>query len=268
MLESLYLSAPTLVCFDGILTPPPPVEPPVETGLNEPAPVFEDFTAEQQEKFNKALAEDRRKHQTALKKAEDRIQQTLNTAKLSQDERAKMEETLEGIRSEFLTKEQKAKHEKKQLEETYTARIAELESRASTAEQRYTDSVVHRALLDASVAGDAFNPDVVVRVLRDFVKMDENGNPVIDFPDEEAETGKPIITRRTPADAVSRMKELAHKYGNLFKSNVVSGIGGSSATGSLTPGPNGRIDVAKLTSEEYRKVRKESPELLGLVKNR
>ena len=53
-------------------------------------------------------------------------------------------------------------------------------------------------------------------------------------------------------------------YANLFKSNVVAGVGANSATVGLAPGSNGRIDVRKMTPEQYAKLRKESPELLGL----
>jgi len=271
MFDRLYLSAPVLVCFEGDEPPagdPPPATPPATPAAGSAATeLFQGiaFTPEQQDKMNKIYAEEKRKHQAQYKAIESRLQETLNTAKLSQDERAKLEETLDGVRKELLTKEEKAKHEKRKLEEEYTARIAELERRASTAEHRYTDSVIHRALLDAAVVGEAFNPEIVVTVLKQHVKM-ENDQVVIDFPDEEAETRKPIVTRRTPADAVSRMKELTDKYGGLFKSNIVSGVGGSSATGGLTPGST--IDVKKLTPEQYRKIRKDNPELLGLSARR
>ena len=57
-------------------------------------------------------------------------------------------------------------------------------------------------------------------------------------------------------------------YGNLFKSGVVSGIGGNSATGGLAPGANGQIDVRKLSPTQYREIREKNPELLGLKPKR
>jgi hypothetical protein len=51
---------------------------------------------------------------------------------------------------------------------------------------------------------------------------------------------------------------------NLFNKNVVSGVGGNSAIGGLTPGSNGKIDPRTVTPEQYMKIRKEKPELLGL----
>jgi hypothetical protein len=88
--------------------------------------------------------------------------------------------------------------------------------------------------------------------------------PKVDFPDINEETGQAEITLRTPQEAVQRMKELPEQWGNLFRANVVSGIGSGAATGGVTSGEGGRIDVAKLSPEQYRKLRKENPEALGL----
>jgi hypothetical protein len=62
----------------------------------------------------------------------------------------------------------------------------------------------------------------------------------------------------SPAAAVKRMKELAEVHGNLFKSNVVSGVGGSSGTANP-----GKIDMRKLTPQQYAKLRRENPSALG-----
>ena len=59
------------------------------------------------------------------------------------------------------------------------------------------------------------------------------------------------------------MKEMG-EYANLFKSNVVAGVGANSATGGIAPGASGRIDVRNLTAEQYAKIREENPEALGL----
>ena len=64
------------------------------------------------------------------------------------------------------------------------------------------------------------------------------------------------------------MKELPELYGNLFKSGVVSGIGGNSDTGGLSPGANGHVDVRKLSPTQYREIRQKNPELLGLPPKR
>jgi hypothetical protein len=119
-----------------------------------------------------------------------------------------------------------------------------------------------------------YNPSQVWALLRLMTKMvektDEKGRgtgefePMIDFADVDLETGESVMTQRTPENAVKRMQELPDLYGNLFKSGVVSGIGGNSATGGLAPGANGQIDVRKLSPTQYREIREKNPELLGL----
>jgi len=202
-----------------------------------------------------------RLHQTAYTKLEGQLQTSLTTFKGSQEERAKLEESLEDVRKQLRSKEEQAKYEKRQLEDNYTAKLAELESRASTAEKRYTEATIQRALQDAA-SPDAFNPDIVVTYMRQWVKMVDE-QPMIDFPDTNADTGEPIITQMTPTDAVKRMKQLSEKYGGLFKSNIVSGIGGTSSAGAT--GAGGKIDVKKLSMEQYAKLRAENPEALGLA---
>ncbi|MCA9072110.1 MAG: hypothetical protein KDA84_24445, partial [Planctomycetaceae bacterium] len=57
------------------------------------------------------------------------------------------------------------------------------------------------------------------------------------------------------------------KYGNLFKSNVVAGVGGNSNTGDVTPGKNGTYDAGALAKKDpalFRKLLKENPAALGL----
>ena len=76
----------------------------------------------------------------------------------------------------------------------------------------------------------------------------------------------PFLAGLPTERAVKRMKELPDLYGNLFKSNVVSGIGASSATGGLMSGGKGNLDLEKVAQDPvlYRKIRAEHPEWLGL----
>jgi Skp family chaperone for outer membrane proteins len=222
------------------------------------------FTDAQQAAINKIVAEDKRKHQAQFQKLEKQLQDTLSTAKLTADERGKLEESLEDLRKQSRTKEEQAKIEKKQLEDTLTGRIRELETRAQAAESKYTESKITRSLQDAAIAGDAYNPNTVVTVLRQMVKMVDD-NPMIDFQDVETETGLPIIKQMTPTEAIARMKQIPDAFGNLFKSGVVGGVGAASATGGLTPGSTGRIDPTKIkTMEQYLEIRKNNPGALGL----
>jgi hypothetical protein len=84
---------------------------------------------------------------------------------------------------------------------------------------------------------------------------------VVDFPDRD-ESGAAVTRELSSREATKRMKEQPDQWGNFFRANVVSGIG--SGSGGGTPTGNGKIDVRKLTQQQYMELREKNPELLGL----
>jgi hypothetical protein len=99
--------------------------------------------------------------------------------------------------------------------------------------------------------------------------VDENGKtvsgaalaPMVDLPDTDVDTGRAIITQRTPTEAVSRLTELQP---NLFKANVVSGVGGNSSTGGVTPGADGKLDPSGMSTAQFVEQYRKDPTKLGL----
>lgn len=232
-----------------------------------------------QDELNKILADDRRKHQTTLLKTEETYKELLtNNQSLTAKERQTLEENLAAVQGKLRTKEHQYALDMKQLEDSFTGKLTAAEKDAKDWQTRYREETVNRNLLDAAIAGDAFNPNLIVVQLRQMAKLIEvvdeqqkgtgTYTTVIEFPDVDPTTGKATILNRTPEEAVKRMKELPDLYGGLFKSNVVSGIGSNSITAGLAAGSNGKFDVRALTPEQYQKVRAEHPELLGLTKRR
>ncbi len=224
-----------------------------------------------QEDINKFLAEDRRKHQEKYKQLEASYQNILQTKGLAEEERSKLKIEFEDLQKTFRTKEQQMEFEKKQAALRYESELTDWKQKAVRWEGAYKDQVVQTSLQDAAISGEAFNPNQIIGLLQPITELrpevDKDGKetgrlvPMIDFPDIDEKTGESIKTLRSPKDAVKRMKELPQLYGNLFKSNVVSGVGAGTAAGGVS---NGKIDVTKLTPEQYRKIRAENPELLGL----
>lgn len=222
---------------------------------------------------NTFMAEDRRKHQEKIAKLEASYKQILADTNLQKEQRAKLEAELADVQKMNRTKEQQAEYDRKQERERFTSEVEDLKESATKWENLYKSSVIDRSLQDAALAQDAFNPAQIMGLLRPMTRMqeqtDDDGgalgqfSPVIDFPDVDETSGENVTTLRTPEEAVQRMKELPQLFGNLFRSNVVSGVGSGSATGGVKSG-EGRIDPTKLTPEQYRKVRKENPEALGL----
>ena len=247
------ITGPELVCYDGE-TPPPPAAPPADAPKS--------YT---QDDLNNALAADKRAHQVQYQKLEQQLQSTLKESKLTADERSKLEQSLDDVRKQLLTKDELAKAEKKKLEDEYNNRVSAAEQKATTYEKRWHDSTIERSLRDAASAEDAFNADIVVTVLRGQTKLVDE-KPMVDFVTYDAETGEAKVLQMSPLEAVKKMKEDAPRYGGLFKSGVVGGIGGTGSDGKLPKG--GKLDVSdikKMSMEQYMKLRKENPAALNLA---
>ena len=271
-MDSLYLSRAWISCYEGEGDDAAGTAAAATSAAAAAVDTNKLFT---QDELNKILAEDKRKHQAALAKVEAKLQETLKSATLSEQDRKTLEENLQAVQGQLRTKEQQAALERKQLEEQYQARVADIEKRAIFFETLYRDSTIERALQDAAVKNDAFSSSQIITQVRPWTKMlevmdEKTGKgtgkykPVVDMPDVDATTGEQVVMTRTPEEAVKRMKELPEMYGNLFRSGVVSGIGSSSATGGLASGAGGKINVKNLTHEQFLKIRKENPDLLGL----
>jgi len=275
-----YKSCALTACYEGEEGgDPPPANPDKVDEVKPP----EGFTPDQQKKFNDAIAAERRKQETKYRKELEKTEATYkellaNSKSLTEKERQTLQDNLETIQGQLRSKEQQAAQEKKELEAAYQGKLTAAEQRAVAAEQRWRDSTIVRALQDAAVENEAYNTRQVTTLLKDWTKLVESvdektgkGNGqfkvMVEFPDNDATTGQAIMTTKTPGEAVKRMTEIA-EYQNLFRKNVVSGVGGNSAIGGLTPGSNGRIDVRNLTPDQYQKIRAENPELLGLRRRR
>jgi len=231
-----------------------------------------------QDDLNRFLADDRRKHQDRYTKLEMSFKGILEDKNLQKEQRAKLEGELADLQKAHRTKDQQAEYERKQERERFKSELEVTQDAAVKWENLYKSSIVDRSLQDAAVSAEAFNPGQIVGLLRPLTKMqkeqDLEGNgtgaytPLIDFPDIDETTGEHVISLRTPEQAVQRMKELPELHGNLFRPNVVSGVGSGSATGGVQSGDGGRVDPTKLSDEQYRKMREDNPEALGLKRRR
>jgi len=272
MLFDLYRSRAQFSCFEGEGAAGAAVAGAAGAGAAGAGVAGEKSTYTQDE-VNAFLAEDRRKHQAQLKVQETKLQDTLKSNTLNESDRKSLQENLAAVQGQLRSKEQQAALEKQELESSYQAKLTALEETSRGWESRYRDSTVQRSLQDAAIKNDAFSASQIVTLLKPMTKMIEEMDPitkrsngfkvVVEMPGIDPKTGESTLYVHTPEEAVKRMKELP-EYGNQFKSGVVSGIGAGSATGGLAPGQSGRIDVAKLTPQQYRELRAKNPELLGL----
>lgn len=227
-----------------------------------------------QDEVNKFLADERRRTTQKYQQLESAYKEALTNQNLTQEQRVQLEEKLEDLQKTFRTKEETIKAEKKAFEEKYTKELESYKTSAQSWEQLFKNTMLEQKLQDAAVKHDAHNPNVLTTLLKTMSKVvektDDQGRgtgewtTIVDLTDVDAKTGETIVTRRTPEDAVKRMKELP-EYGGLFSSNVVSGIGAGTAPGGNR---SGTIDPGKLTTEQYMEMRRKDPAKLGIPTRR
>ena len=270
ILYTLLSSSPVSVSYDepapaapaGDAAPAAPAAPAADTSsvkTNQPpatpaAPSNEGMLT--QEQFNKALAEDRRKHTAKLTEVEQQLSNVLETAQLTAAEKQELANSRDQLKKQLMTKEQLAAEEKRKLENDYQQQLDDANKARDEIQSKYEDSTIKRSLQDAAIGADAFNPAQIVDLLRGNTKLVDD-KPMVTFNDTNAETGEPVELTLTPSDAVKRMSELKQTFGNLFKTNVIGGVGGGATVDGL-PG-SGEVDVKSMSPQQYAKLR-ETPE--------
>lgn len=214
-----------------------------------------------QDELNRILADDRRKHQEQVKKALKEVEALRSKAKLTAEERSALDKRVQTLQDELLTKEELAKKEKERLQKEAHQKIKTLESERDSWRDRYTNSSIRRAITDASVKNNAFNPSQIVALLQGDTRLveelDDQGSPTGRFRpkvrfEDVGDDGSTITLDLSPEDAVKRMRELPD-YLNLFKGEGKGGLGSNNQ-------PSGKkIDLKELAKdpETYRRLRAE-----------
>ena len=172
---------------------------------------------------------------------------------LTEDERKKLQGRLADLQAAQRTKEQQIEFDRKKAEGEHTLAIKEAQERGDHWESLYKQETVIRSLQDAAGSGDAFNPTQIVGLLKPMTELKEQDGkliPMVDFPDIDEKTGRDVQTLCSPADAVKRMRQLPKVWGNLFKSNIVSGVGAGQGEHVASD-----TDYQSMDPETYRKNR-------------
>jgi hypothetical protein len=259
-MNPLYESASVLASFEGDSNqggqpagqPNPDPTPPAADGKR--------FT---QDDLNSLLATDRRKHQQKIDNLQAALEQAATSKNLTLQERETLEQQIDTLKKEPMTAQERAQHEKKQLETQWQKRVTDAEGREKDWRQRFEEQTIRSVIEDASHKAGCFSPSQVVSLLGPNAKVivAEDGKTCkVEVAVEDAD-GNKVVTN--PRDALKTLQANPAKWGNLFKTGVVSGIGSGSGQGDPMK-PGGKIDVTKLTMQQYLDVREKNPELLGL----
>lgn len=212
------------------------------------------------------LAQERRQRATELEQSQAALKEALQnyqgTAEVKEQLETQLQDTnqqLINTRKQLLTKEQ-------QLEADFAARSEQLEQKVSVAIQErdqwkdlYQTETIERTWLAAAAEAKVNKPEQLHKMWSPDTKLvpvnDADGNPIpnkltpmVDFPD--VVDGKQVITQRTPADAIARMKEKPEDWGHFFATGVNGGLGGG-GNGAAKKSADGSIDLSTLTGKEY-----------------
>jgi hypothetical protein len=190
-----------------------------------------------QEQVNKFLAEERRKLQKANENTVKQLEALRRNASLTEQEKINLEERIETIKNEFLTKEQIQQKEQKKEAIKKAEELQNAIKEGARWKTLYEESTVDNTLLGAAASDpDVFNPKQIHELLKPRTRLveelDTDGKPTgrftprIKLPGKNKD-GESIILELTATEAVKQMKENTAEFGNLFKSNVVKGVGGS-----------------------------------------
>ncbi len=214
-----------------------------------------------QDDVNRMMAEERRKTKVQSDKIMAELEAVKGKATLSTQEREELEQRLEQLRSETMTKEELAKQQIDKLRKEGDAKLANALKDAETWRTRHTAELISRSLTDAAVANEAYNPGQIVAQLspntRLVEELDEQNKPNGRFVvkvkiTEKDKEGKEITLDLPVTEAVKKLSD-KEDFANLFKGKGVGGLGGQNRAGK-------ELDlehIAKTDPALYRKLRSE-----------
>lgn len=140
-------------------------------------------------------------------------------------------------------------------EAEYVSNLADRDTKLSEIRARDERNAIRQSLVDAAVSEEAVVPAQIVALLTPLTRT-ENGEVVVEI------DGKIL----KPTEAIAAMKDDAEQYGNLFRPRGVAGMGAHNGAEFSARGMGGRVDLSRLTSQEYRRLRRENPAALGLTR--
>ena len=235
----------------------PEVKPKDDNGDDDPSKSGKTFT---QDQLNSFLAKEKRGWQERetqllddLKTARDAVETTATT-------KAELTKQIEKLETANMTATELAQRDLKKAHEAAAAKISDAERKADFWQGHFNNYRVTTDILKSASDNEAFSPEQFIPLLKPMTRLDEvktdDGHgtgiykSVVQFPDTN-DSGEPIVLELNMDAAFKLMKEKPEKFGNLFKSGAVSGLG-EKGGGKLTT-----VDVSKMSMNEYARRRKD-----------
>ncbi len=230
------------------------------------------FTPEQQEFFNRKLADERRALQNQNNKTIDELKKLQIATGTTEQQKKELQERINELQRQYLSKEEIQKQEQERTQREFQQQLQQHKSEAEQWKNRFHETAITRALQDEAISFEAFNPNQIIDLLQTRTKLvdekDTDGNstgrllPRVALVESDSE-GKPVTLDLTVKEALQRMKNTPDKYGNLFKSTLAGGLGQSGST-SGAGGKGGKPNFSKMSPAEWQEYKKKNPTLAGL----
>lgn len=235
---------------------PAPVETPVEG-----EPTGGSNRSFSQQDVDKIVVSRVKKLKEQLQTTETQYERLLKNQNLSVQERNELQTELESVQGQLRTREEQARYEAKKRETEFKTTLDTTKAEAEQYRSLFENQTRDNAIMAAASQHDAYNPEQFTSILGPRTKIVEEVNehgektgrlvPRVEV-QVVGDDGTTSTELRPVEDAVAQMKDEPEKYGNLFRSNVASGIG----EGSNPSASNGRpLDPSKVSDEEYFKNR-------------
>lgn len=216
------------------------------------------------EEVNKIMQKRLVKQATKAQETINELTELKKVVGLTEQQKSQLQARIDDLTKDVMSKEQMAKERLLKVEKEKEEVTIKLSAERDEWRNRFTESLLHRTLLDASHKEGAFNDEHLIALLKPSAKvveeLDENqkptGNFIVKVAQEVVQDGKKSVISLSAVDAVKRMKEDVDRYGNLFKENLKGG------TGLNNTGSTKQADLSKISSfQEYQKVREQVKKL-------
>lgn len=244
--------------------PPAPGTPPPAPGT---PPVDKTYT---QKELNDFLAVEKNQAKKNNQALITQLEELKGIKSLSEQQTTDLNAKIEELQNQSLSKEEIAKREKDKLQKDYDVKLTQATEQQKTWQGRFSNKVIEVDVLREADKADAYNPEQILDLLRNKSRtvegVGEDGKPNGKFVtriniDSEDDAGVVKTLDLTATEAIKLMKE-QKKYANLF---IVEGTGGVGGGPNRDGNPliKKADDLMKMTDEQYRKYRKENPNLLS-----
>ena len=208
-----------------------------------------------QDELERAVLAERKKAQEQTRVTIQSLEKLKESQSISEQEKQRLAQQIDDLNRTLLSKEELAKRDKEKLVIEHKNTLDSVTRERDTWKNRFEENQIVRAITDAAIQGEAFNPRLIVPLLKPNAALLEGTGPdgkpngvfavKIRLSEVDA-NGEEKVLSFSPEDAIKVMKDRPNEYGQLFKGNTNGGTGGGASTNNI-----GKLDPSKMSHDEF-----------------